>query len=294
MRAPVCFGRALVAPVTFLFPAIVFDWLIGFLAVWHLGEALAGAAIVVSGLVTFNLYFGQWAHDPKTYWAYDGNLPAVADFVQARPETVMYFGVDHRSTIEFLTPKSQDGRWYREESAAIPIPAAASSDVLYVSAPTAALKDAAPPALPGLETLAHTDGPAGQPDFYAFRWPAAAVSGFLAARQSVSASMAPDFQLTGYELIRNGNRQALDLFWQPLQPSGPYDLFVHVLDSAGKQVAQSDRLAWPIDEGPFREDLLLYAAHLYPGRGIVRHRSRSRSPVYPRTAASWLVRPLAG
>ncbi len=269
-ESPSMFRTVSVAPVTFLFPAIAFDGLITVLAAWHLGELMAAAAIVASGAVTFNLYFGQWAHDPKTYWAYDGNLPQVADFVQARPETVMYFGVDHRSTIEFLTPKSQAGRWYREESAAIPVPAAAA-DVLYISAPTAALKDAAPPALPGLEALPHTNDPAGQPDFYAFRWPAAAVSTFLANRQPVNAGMAPDFQLTAYELVRSGNQQALDLFWQPLQPSGPYDLFVHVLDGAGKQVAQSDRLAWPIDEGPFREDLLLtqHTFNLPPGSYVV-------------------------
>jgi hypothetical protein len=69
--------------------------------------------------------------------------------------------------------------------------------------------------------------------------------------------MAPDFRLVGYELARADGKPALDLLWEPLAAAGPYDLYVHLLDGSGKQVAQSDRLAWPIDEGPPRDDLLL-------------------------------------
>ena len=84
----------------------------------------------------------------------------------------------------------------------------------------------------------------------------------VSARQSLDVSMAPDFRLTGYSVVRVGARPALNLFWQPLQASGPYDLYVHLLDASGKQMAQADVLAWPIDEGPPREDLLL-TQHLF-------------------------------
>lgn len=69
--------------------------------------------------------------------------------------------------------------------------------------------------------------------------------------------MGPDFRVTGYKLVSSGGKPALDLFWQPLQAAGPYDLYVHVLDAAGKQVGQDDRLVWPVDEGPTKGDLLL-------------------------------------
>jgi hypothetical protein len=108
-----------------------------------------------------------------------------------------------------------------------------------------------------VEPLPHTTAPDGSPDFVAFRWPAAAAANLVGQRQPLDTAFASDFRLTGYAVIRGGGTPALDLFWQPLQASGPYDLYVHLLDGQSKQVAQADILAWPVDEGPSRDDLLL-------------------------------------
>jgi hypothetical protein len=70
--------------------------------------------------------------------------------------------------------------------------------------------------------------------------------------------MSPDFRLVGYR----ADGRALVLFWQPVAPKGPYDLYVHLLDGAGQQVGQSDVLAWPIDGGP-REDDLIVTRHAF-------------------------------
>ena len=45
--------------------------------------------------------------------------------------------------------------------------------------------------------------------------------------------------------------------WEPQAVSGPYDLYVHVIDAGGKQVWQRDLLARPPDEGPGNDYLFL-------------------------------------
>jgi 4-amino-4-deoxy-L-arabinose transferase-like glycosyltransferase len=256
-ESPSMFRSVAAAPATFLLPALVMARLPAWLAWRRAGLWLTGLLLTGAAGLTFFLYFGQWAHDPETYWAYDGNLTPLAGFVagQTAPGQT-YFALDHRSTVEFLAPSSQADRWYREESAAIPVPAA-PGDTTYVSGPTAALGGLATRMLPGLQPLPHSIAPDGTPDFLAFHWPASAAAAFIAARQPLQVSMAPDFRLVGYELARADGKPALDLLWEPLAAAGPYDLYVHLLDGSGKQVAQSDRLAWPIDEGPPRDDLLL-------------------------------------
>ncbi len=252
-ESPSMFRSVSVAPAAFFFPGLSLARL-----PWK--RAGAGLALLLVGAtagMTFWLYFGQWAHDPRTYWAYDGNLTPLAGFVSSQTTPGQtYFALDHRSTVQFLAPASEQDRWYREESAAIPIPAQ-PADTTYVSGPTAALGALASQTLPGLQTLPHTTAPDGGPDFLAFRWPAQAIASFAAARQPLDAALGSDFRLTGYALVQAGGKPALDLFWQPLQASGPYDLYVHLLDGSGKQVAQADRLAWPVDEGPAKNDLLL-------------------------------------
>ncbi|HEX6511668.1 MAG TPA: hypothetical protein VF157_05175, partial [Chloroflexota bacterium] len=79
----------------------------------------------------------------------------------------------------------------------------------------------------------------------------------LAAQQPANADMSPDFRLVSSSVRREGNSVVLDLLWQPLAASGPYDLYVHLLDSSGKQTAQSDVLARPPDDGPTSGYLLL-------------------------------------
>ena len=76
--------------------------------------------------------------------------------------------------------------------------------------------------------------------------------------------MAPDFRLVGY-VAADGK---LRLLWQPLAAVGPYDLYIHLLDGSGKQVAQLDALAWPAEEGPADDYLLMtqVALNVAPGR----------------------------
>ncbi|HLY65442.1 MAG TPA: glycosyltransferase family 39 protein, partial [Chloroflexota bacterium] len=248
-ESPNSFRVLSVAPATYFFPGLALARVIEWLPSRPVGMLLGVFVIAGSAAVTFGTYFGSWAHDPRTYWAYDGNLQPLARFVSSQTQPGgAYFALDHRSTVEFLAPVSETDHWYREESAGIPIPSQAA-DTVYVSGPKAALAGLAGGMLPGLQLLPHPTAPDGTPDFYAFRWPASAASALLGAMQPLNAPMGSDFSLAGYELTTAEGESALDVFWQPLQATGPYDLYVHLLDQTGAQVAQTDRLVWPIDEG---------------------------------------------
>ncbi|MFI5268060.1 MAG: glycosyltransferase family 39 protein, partial [Chloroflexota bacterium] len=230
--------------------------------------ALPCAAIAWTFGWTTYLYFGVWAHDPKTYEAFGGGAYRLASFLASRPEQQMYLAFHDRWPIEVLTPKTSQAHWYREELAAVPLPRSDNGDVLLITAPFAALASGGPRALPGLEPLPHTTAATGVPDYLAFRWPETEAQRFIAARQPLDATIGRDFRLTGYSVSGDGSARMLNLLWQPLSAAGPYDLYVHLVDAAGKQVAQSDVQAWPVEDGPQNDYVLLTQCplDLPPGR----------------------------
>ncbi|MBV8086868.1 MAG: glycosyltransferase family 39 protein [Chloroflexi bacterium] len=267
-ESPNSFRILSVAPAAAFFPAAGLQAVAGKLPLRRLAYAVAGLVVLGSGALTAFLYFGPWGHNPAVYWAYDGNLGPLAEATRADASAgEAYFALDHRSTVEFMSPRTETDRWYREESAAIPIPAS-PNDTVYFSGPKAALAGLAPAMLPGAQPLPHTIAPDGSPDFLAFRWPSPSASELLNARQPLDASIGADFRLAGYELVTVAGKPAIDVFWQPLEAAGPYDLYVHLLDQSGKQVDQADTLAWPVDEGPPRDDLLLTQHQLTVGPGL--------------------------
>ena len=59
--------------------------------------------------------------------------------------------------------------------------------------------------------------------------------------QQMKADFAQGVSLVGYELRREGDGTIVSLWWEAEQPlDGDYTVFVHLVDSAGQLVAQSD------------------------------------------------------
>jgi len=114
----------------------------------------------------------------------------------------------------------------------------------------AALSSGMPQILPGLEPLPHTTAATGVADFLAYRWPQAQAQGWFGQVHPTDATFGGDFRLKGWSITGQGSARTLNLLWQPLAASGPYDLFIHLLDSSAKQIAQSDSDAWPAEDGP--------------------------------------------
>ncbi|TAK20151.1 MAG: hypothetical protein EPO26_18820 [Chloroflexota bacterium] len=258
-ESPSMFRTFGAAPIAHLFPVLAIDaiarsWRRGSHVVW----GVAAIGILIFAAETHRLYFDEWPRRSDIDLAFDGNLPRLARFVESRGEPILYLSVDRRPPVQVLSPRARDGRWYREESFAVPMARDASGDSLYVSGPGAALPDAAPMMLPGLRDLAPSIGPDGKPDFRAYVWTEADRRAFARDFVAIDAPMGNDFRLVGHRTRRlDAARLDVALLWQPLAPSGPYDLFVHARRGDGSGLGQADRLVWPIDGGPPRDDVLV-------------------------------------
>lgn len=84
-----------------------------------------------------------------------------------------------------------------------------------------------------------------------------------------------DYEVVKYGVTQGNGGLTLNVIWRPIQPAGPYDMYVHLLDPTGRTIGQSDRLVWPVrdfryadeglgppsrgyfDEGSATNDLLL-------------------------------------
>jgi hypothetical protein len=202
--------------------------------------------------------------------------------VESLPDSRFAFSLHDRWPIEFVAPVTQQAPWFEEDVAAVPIPGPTQRDVVIAAVPAAPLARLDPAWLPGLQALPSSANAAGQPDYAAFRWPAADVARFMSQMTPLNATFGADYQLAGTSLERVQGQTVLNLLWRPLQPSGPYDLYVHLLDAAGKQVAQADLLARSPSAGS--GDYVLLTQHPLaapPGRYVALAGVAHRSTAHP-------------
>ena len=238
------------APAAFGLAALGFQALAAAIPGGLTGVALPAAGIAWTCAWTYLVYFGTWAADPKTYDAFGGAAYNLSHFLATRPEQQIVLDFHDRWPIELLTPKTTQAHWFREDTTALALPSAPNGDSLFVTAPFAALSSGMPQILPGLEPLPHTTAATGVADFLAYRWPQAQAQGWFGQVHPTDATFGGDFRLKGWSITGQGSARTLNLLWQPLAASGPYDLFIHLLDSSAKQIAQSDSDAWPAEDGP--------------------------------------------
>jgi hypothetical protein len=290
-ESPDMFRALAVAPFAFAFPALGIAWL-SHLTHWRkLAPTLRAATAVWFLAWTCFLYFGQWARDPRTYSAYAGGVTKLAAFLAQQPERNMVFAYHNRWPVEVLTPRVLGAQWNPLDTSAIPIPQAPEGDILYVVQPSAALSKPVAVQLPGVAPLPNPVDALGVPDFLAFRWPEASARQLLASQTPIGADMAPDFRLASYSITSQDAALQIDLLWQPLAVSGPYDLFVHLLDGSGKQVGQADTLVRPPEEGSLAGYLLLthHSIPVPPGQYTAEIGAAHRSTEHPEQVAGGAI-----
>ncbi len=280
------------APVTFVFPALAMVWLWERLRWPSIGIILAALLMVVEGYLSFDLYFQKWGKTDQASIAFDAQDTAMAQFAEDHPGALIYFS-DIRTLsgqpVRALVTATDQQSWYPEDSAIIPIPAKGTGDVYYVGSPRSAIGSLAPAWLPQVQQLATTNSsdPRGM---WAYRWPSAGRDQLLAGQQPLGVSFGNDLAIRSYSVQKREGMVDIVILWEQLHPSGPYDLYTHVLAASGKQVGQNDKLYFPVEilglkerlgEGTPSGDLILtqYSYPLTPGHYNVEigavHRSES-------------------
>lgn len=236
------FGRLIgAAPAAAILIAGGLIWLADRLGQAGLPRWVMPAAVI--GLCAFSLaltardYFGRYAAQPdlaRDFYRADWEL---GRFAAARPpETILYLSPsqEEMATIYFALGDPDRLRSFNGEAGLLPagIP---GRPALYLIRPTAentlaGLQDTFPEG----ETGAAGDG------FIPFEIPADA------PRMRLASAAAADFggviRLAGYETARAADTLLVSLAWEASSaPYLDYTAFVHVLDGAGKLIAQTDR-----------------------------------------------------
>ncbi len=242
-------------PFVFYLPAVGFVTLVDDLAQRLQRPSLAQAGFFVlcvavllaEGLLVERLYFQRWGTDPALFAATDGDLTAVADFLNQlppNPDETLYVAALHyqHPTIAFLSDRYGDVKWL-PDSAAFVLPPEGSA--LYVYPHNSPLPDWAAPFLAGAAALPAASGPDGLPAFAAYRLTAVPA---ITPPVSQTINFGSAVTLLGYEVgtAAAGDSAPLTLYWRiNALPSADFAPFVHLEDAWGARWSQAQTFAYP-------------------------------------------------
>ena len=242
-------------PFVFYLPALGFVRLVDDLAerlarpsLAHAGFLVLWAVVLVAeGLLVWRLYFDVWGADPAVFAATDGDLTAVADFLNQQPpnpDESLYVAALHyqHPTIAFLSDRYGDVKWL-PDSAAFVLPPQGSA--LYVYPLNSPLPEWAAPFLEGAASLPAVNGPDGRPAFAAYRLTAVPA---VAAPISQTVNFGNTVTLLGYDVgpAAAGEMAPLTLYWRiDAEPAADFAPFVHLEDAWGARWSQAQTFAYP-------------------------------------------------
>jgi 4-amino-4-deoxy-L-arabinose transferase-like glycosyltransferase len=203
---------------------------------------LALLLLVSGGWVTSRLYFEQWANQPEVFFESDGDLTAVAAYLEEQEldDTAVYVSALHyqHPTLAFLSRHYSRIKWL-PGSRALVFPA--EGPALYVfpyNSPmpvwAASYFDEEPPD-PDAPPLAFTVHELAEPPLPNPSHPA-------------DANFGHTIRLTGYDVAEaaSGSSLGLTLFWEVTgQPLADFTPFVHLEDQWRTRWAQGGTFAYP-------------------------------------------------
>jgi 4-amino-4-deoxy-L-arabinose transferase-like glycosyltransferase len=236
-------------PFLFYLPAIGMETLLAEMATRYQRPELATRGmltvalifLLVEGVFVAQSYFQEWGSDPALFAETDGDLTAVAAFLNEQDLTGQTTYVASRyyqpPTIAFLSSAYDSLKWL-PESKALVYPAEGAA--LYVFPANSPLPAWAVPLLAGAE-------PAGSADdaFVAYRLESAPE---LAPPNAQSTNFGDVVGLIGYEVeaAPAGEMMSVTLYWRiDGTPDGDFTPFVHLEDKWGLRWSQADAFAYP-------------------------------------------------
>ncbi len=203
---------------------------------------------------TWQAYFGSWAHadPPLRVFEYGQTFDADAlNRLQPPPDhTYLFLGYDSGSAVRYLAPRYAGSVWLEDFSQLLPVPRSGSATYVFASPSLGGTIDSATVRryVPDAKVLAQDVFAAGGQAAAIFEASEDQLQALRGAARIVNAPFGDRLMLHSIDLadrelaVQPGAAVRLTLDWTVLAPIqdniGP---FVHVLDAAGRTVAQDDR-----------------------------------------------------
>ncbi len=202
--------------------------------------------LMAGGLLTEREYFRNWAVKLPLYYESDGDLTAVAQFLDAldTENKTVYVAALHyqHPTLAFLSKQYGQIKWL-PQSQAVVFPAEGTA--VYIYPYNSPLPDWAKPLLETAVSLPALPDPAGQPAFTAYEMAAPPT---LPIPNPVNARFGNAITLLGYK-VGAGEANAslpLTLYWRvDGAPTADFTPFVHLEDAWQYRWGQVETFAYP-------------------------------------------------
>ncbi|MBE2220001.1 MAG: glycosyltransferase family 39 protein [Anaerolineae bacterium] len=197
--------------------------------------------MLVEGVYTAQTYFQEWGKDPALFYETDGDLTAVAAFLndQNLTDQTVYVAAKYYQppTIAYLSDAYGAIKWL-PESKALALPEAGAA--LYVFPHTSPLPAWAEPFFAGAEIVAQNDS------FTAYRLDAAPP---VTPPNAQTVHFDSVVTLLGYDVAvaPAGETMPVTLYWRvDGLPRADYLPFVHLEDKWGHRWSQAEAFAYPV------------------------------------------------
>jgi hypothetical protein len=204
-------------------------------------------ALMVGGLLTERLYFRVWGQDTAVFYETDGDLTAVADFLdQLDTEGKnIYVSALHyqHPTLAYLSEKYEQVKWL-PESQAVVFPA--REEAIYIFPHNSPPPRWAIDYFAGAELLFSTLAPDGSQAFVAYEM--GGTPNTITPAQSVSVNFGNAITLLGYDVSQAtaGETLPLILYWQVnFDQTADFTPFIHFEDNWGHRWSQEETFAYP-------------------------------------------------
>lgn len=211
--------------------------------------AVGSAALAITGVITYRTYFKTWATQPSLYFESDGDLTAVATFLDEidTDDATIYVSALHyrHPTLAFSTTRFNEIKWLTNSEALV-FPA--EGPAIYIFPRNSALPPWAMPFLKTAELLESIEGPDNLPAFEGYRMSEAPA---LDIPNPAYGNFDNLITLLGYEVenVASGAVMPVTLFWQVEDvPSYELTTFVHLQDTWGYRWSHAEPFAYPVAE----------------------------------------------
>ncbi|MCP4425147.1 MAG: phospholipid carrier-dependent glycosyltransferase, partial [Chloroflexi bacterium] len=259
-------------PFIFYLPAIGLTTLLDDLAKRGNGFSAATTTLAViflllvgGGWLARRDYFQTWAAQPELYYESDGDLTAVAQFldeIETENKTLYVAALHYQHpTLAFLSEKYGQIKWL-PKSQALVFPARGAA--IYVYPHNSPLPDWAAPFLESAKLLPVLPAPTGELAFAAYEM---AAPPEISVPNPINAQFGDAVTLLGYEVDPGAADVSLPLtlYWRiEGAPTADFTPFVHLEDAWGHRWGQAETFAYPAPQWELGETVIQRVAVSVP------------------------------